>query len=113
QVALTGLPGAADFAGGVELRPTEYVRMPSYQLLMHPPRNLLQPQLALLRQEKGKEVHLEQQVAQLVRKLCVIPADRRVGNLVRLFDGVRDDRPLGLLSIPWAVAPQPPGQLLE
>jgi hypothetical protein len=87
--------------------------MATDEFRVHAARNVLQPQLALLRQEKGKEVHLEEQVAELVRKLCVIPADCRISDLVGLLDGVRNDRALGLLTIPGTLTAQPLGQLLE
>src|SRR5439155_20127471 len=72
QVALAGLPRTANLTGGVELSSPEHVRVTSHQLLMRSPRNVLYPQLALLRQEEGEEVHLAEQVAEVVRDLLVI-----------------------------------------
>ena len=67
---------------------------------------------ALLEQQR-EEVDLEEEVAELVEELGVVAADRRVGDLVRLLDGVRDDRPDRLLPVPGALAAQPLGELLE
>ena len=68
--------------------------------------------LALLLQERGSS-DLEEVARlvheKLVRELRVVIPDRRVRDLVRLFDGVRHDRPLRLLPVPGAVAPQPLG----
>ena len=58
-----------------------------------------------LRQQEREEVDLEQEVAELVGELRVVAPDRRVGDLVGLLDRVRDDRALGLLTIPGTVAP--------
>jgi hypothetical protein len=58
-------------------------------------------------------VHLEEHVAQLVEQLGVIARVGGRGELVRLLDRVRDDRALVLLAVPGALAPQPPGQLVE
>ncbi len=49
---------------------------------------------------------LEEDVAQLVEQLRVVAAVGRVGELVRLLDRVRDDRPLVLLAVPRALATQ-------
>src|SRR5207237_4194521 len=83
------------------------------ELRVHGPGDRLQIRYALLLQEQGQEVDLEQKIAELVRQLRVVSNGGGVGDLVRLFDGVRHDRPLGLLAIPGAVAPQSLGQLLE
>ncbi len=69
--------------------------------------------MPLLLEEQGEEVDLEEEVAELAEQLRVVPRQRRVGNFVRLLDGVRHDRPRSLLAIPRAVAAKPAGQLLE
>ena len=56
-------------------------------------------------QQQREEVDLEQEVTELVGELRVVAPDRRVGDLVGLLDRMRDDRALGLLTIPGAVAP--------
>jgi hypothetical protein len=58
-------------------------------------------------------VDLEEDVAELVEQLGVVALVGRAGQLVGLLDGVRDDRALVLLPVPWAVAPQAPGQGVE
>ena len=70
------------------------------------------PRPALLEQER-EEVDLEEDVAELVEQLGVVAAVGRVGELVGLLDGVRDDRPLVLLAVPRALDPQAPRQLVE
>jgi hypothetical protein len=58
-------------------------------------------------------VDLEEDVAELVEELRVVAPVRRVGQLVRLLDGVRDDRPLVLFAIPRALDAQAPGDGVE
>ncbi len=69
--------------------------------------------MALLLQEQGKEVDLEEQVAKLVQEFCRLVRLRRLGDLVGLLDRVRDDRQRCLLAIPGTIAPEPTRQLLE
>ena len=64
-------------------------------------------------EEQREEVRLEEQVAELVEQLRVVAGERRVRDLVRLLDRVRDDRARGLLAVPRALAAQALGQLLE
>jgi hypothetical protein len=58
-------------------------------------------------------VHLEEHVAELVEQLRVVAGVGRVGELIGLLDGVRDDRALVLLAVPWTLAAQPARQLIE
>ena len=60
-----------------------------------------------------EEVHLEEHVAELVEQLGVVAGLGRVGQLVGLLDGVRDDRALVLLAVPRAFAAQQPRDLVE
>src|SRR6185436_5500520 len=83
------------------------------ELAVNVPSYILEISQALLLQEQGQEIHLEEKIAELVEQLCVVAGDRRVGDLVRLLDGVRDDRARGLLAVPRTIAPQPPRQLLQ
>ena len=76
-------------------------------------RDGLEIPVALLRQEKGEEVDLEEQVAELVQQLRVVVRERRVGDLVGLLDGVRHDRARRLLPVPGTLAAQPLGQQLQ
>jgi hypothetical protein len=89
------------------------VRVAADELLVDQPRRLLEVALAALLQEQREEVDLEEQVAELVEQLLVVAGERGVGDLVRLLDRVRDDRALGLLAVPRAVAPQALGQRLQ
>ena len=95
------------------LRVPEHVRMPSNELLVRGACDGLEVTLALLLEQQREERHLEQQVAELVGELGRVTADRRVGDLVCLLDGVRDDGDRGLLAIPGAVLPQAPRQLVQ
>jgi hypothetical protein len=83
------------------------------ELRVNSARYLLEVAEPALLQQQRQEVRLEEQVAQLVEELRVVAAERRVRDLVRLLDGVRDDRLRRLLAIPGAVAAKPFGQLLE
>jgi hypothetical protein len=65
--------------------------------------------LALLLQQKREEEGLEEEVSELVLELCGIAADRRIRDLVRLFDRMRNDRTDRLLTVPRTVAAQPFG----
>ena len=69
--------------------------------------------LAALLEQEREEVHLEEQVAELVEQLLVVAGERRVRDLVRLLDRVRHDRARGLLAVPRALATQPLRQALE
>jgi hypothetical protein len=89
------------------------VRVPAHELRVDCPGNLLEIAVALLLEEQGQEIDLEEQVAELVEQLRRIVTRSRVGDLVGLLHGVGDDRPRRLLAIPRAVAPQPARQLLE
>ena len=49
----------------------------------------------------------------LVEQLRVVAGHGRVGDLVGLLDGVRDDRPRRLLAVPGTVAPKALRQTLQ
>ena len=87
--------------------------MPSNELFVHVPRDGLEIAAALLGKEQRQEDDLEEQVAELVEQLGVVVGKRRVGYLVGLLDGVRNDRARGLLAVPRTVAAEPLGQLLK
>src|SRR5439155_1309098 len=112
-LAFDRLPVLLDAARRVRLDVPEHVRVPAYELLVDQPRRRCKIPLALLLEREREEVDLEEQVPQLVQELLVVTRECSVRNLVRLLDGVRDDRARGLLAIPRAVAPQPLRQTLE
>ena len=89
------------------------MRVPPHQLLVSAARDALEVALSTLLEKKGQEVDLEEEVAELVEELRRLVSMRSVRHLVCLFDRVRHDRARGLLTIPGAIAAQPPGQLLE
>jgi len=89
------------------------VRVAADELRVDAARDRLEVAAPLLREQEGEEVDLEEEVAELVEELLGRARDRGVGDLVRLLDGVRDDRPRRLLPVPGAVAAKPLGQPLE
>jgi hypothetical protein len=106
-------PVLSDAAGCPRLDLPEDVGVPGDELVVDPRRDGGEVALAPLLEQEREEVGLEQQVAELVLELRVVVRQRRVGDLVGLLDGVRDDRPRGLLPVPGTVAAQPLGQALE
>lgn len=89
------------------------MRVPADELLVDAARDGGQVSGPPLFEQEREEDRLEEEVAELVDELGVVGGDGRVRNLVRLLDGVRDDRGRRLRAIPRTVAPQPLGQLLE
>ena len=87
--------------------------MAADELRVHPARDRLEIAGTALLEQEREEVDLEEEVAELALELRVVTCDRRVGDLVRLLDGVRDDRERRLLAIPRALAAKAPRQLLE
>jgi hypothetical protein len=79
------------------------VRVPADELLVHLPGHLLEIARALLFEQEREEVHLEEQVAELVAQLRPVARERRVRHFVGLLDRVRNDRPSRLLPVPRAV----------
>ena len=111
--ALDLVPVAADLAGVRGLGVAEHVRVAADQLLGAVVGDRGQGSGAALLEQQGEEVDLEEDVAELVEQLRVVARVGRVGELVGLLDGVRDDRALVLLAVPRALAAQAPGQLVE
>ena len=103
--ALDLLPALAHAPGGLRLCVAEHVGMPAHELLVRATGNRLEILASALGQQQREEVDLEQEVAELVGELRVVAPNRCVGDLVGLLDRMRDDRALGLLTIPGAVAP--------
>ena len=112
-LALQLLPAALDCRRGGEIGLTEHVRMPADELLVDAARDGGQVSGPPLLEQEREEDRLEEEVAELVDELGIVGGDRRIRDLVRLLDGVRDDRGRRLRAIPRTVAPQPLGQLLK
>ena len=110
---LDRLPALAHPPCGRGLGVAEHVRMTPHELRVDTASDGLEIPLALLLEEQGEEVRLEEQVTELVDELGRVVRERRLGDLVGLLDRVRDDRPRRLLAIPGALRPQATGQLLE
>src|SRR5215211_4832649 len=83
------------------------------ELFVNPARDVGQVPLAPLLEQEREEVHLEDEVAQLVDELGVVTRESGFRHLVGLLDGVRDDRVRRLRAIPRAVTAQPLGELLQ
>ncbi len=112
-LGLDRLPALTHAPCGRSLGVSEDVRMSPHELRVDATGDGLEIPLALLLEEQGQEVRLEEQVAELVDELCRIVCERRLGDLVGLLDRVGDDRACRLLAIPGALRPQATGQLLE
>ena len=113
-LALDPVPVGEHLAGALRARLAEDVRVAADQLLRRPASATAarSPGPALLEQQREEE-DLEEDVAELVEQLLVVAARGRVGQLVGLLDGVRDDRALVLLAVPGALAAQAAGDLVE
>jgi hypothetical protein len=66
-----------------------------------------------LLEKQGEEEDLEEDIAELVDHRRGVVTIRCVGELIRLLDGVRDDRAGVLLAVPRTLAAQSPGDLVE
>src|SRR5205807_3714516 len=99
-LALQLLPALAHPLRRLRLRIAEHVRMARDELRVDRPCRSLEVAGASLLQQQGEEVRLEEEIADLVEELRVVTRERRIGNLVRLLDRMRDDRPLRLLAVP-------------
>jgi hypothetical protein len=110
---LDGVPVGEHLAGTRDFDLAEDVRVAADELLAAVLGDPGQVARAALLEQQRQEVDLEEDVAELVEKLRVVAAQRRVGQLVGLFDGVRDDRALVLLTIPRALAAQAPREVVQ
>src|SRR3954452_19005427 len=111
--ALDLVPVAQDLAGGLGGGVAEDVRMAADQLRAAVLGDVGHVAGAALLEQQRQEVHLEEDVAELVEQLGVVAGVRRVGELVGLLDGMRDDRALVLLAVPRALQPQAPCEGVE
>jgi len=87
--------------------------MPRDQLVVNRAGHARQIALALFLQQQREEKGLEEKVAELVLELGRVAEDRRIGDLIRFLDGVRNDRPNRLLAVPGTVTAEPLGQALK
>ena len=111
--ALDGVPVAQDGPGVVRGDLAEDVRVAAHELLAHVLGDLREVAGVALLHEEREEVDLEEDVAELVEQLGVVALVGRVGELVGLLDGVRDDRALVLLAVPGALHAQSARELVE
>src|SRR6266511_5299524 len=86
--ALDLLPALAHATGRASFGVPEDVRMTTDELRVNSTSDLFEIARSLLREEEGEEVDLEEETAELVGELEIVPGDRRIRDLVRLFDGV-------------------------
>src|SRR5439155_15883634 len=92
---------------------TEHVRVPANELVVNQRRGRREVALASLLEQQREEVDLEEEVAELVEKLLVVARERGICDLVRLLDGMRNDRALRLLAVPRTLTAQTLGQALQ
>ena len=95
------------------LRALEHMWMPAHELVVDAARHRLEVTRSALGEQQREEERLVQEVTELVDELLVVVRHRGVRDLVRLLDGVGDDRAGGLVRVPGALAPQQRGQPLE
>src|SRR5581483_8090157 len=112
-LALDPVPVAEHLAGRARLGVAEDVGVAADQLRDHGLGHLAEAAGAALLEQEGEEEDLEEHVAQLVEELRVVARSGRVGQLVRLFHRVGDDRALVLLAVPGALAAQAPRDLVQ
>src|SRR5262249_43333216 len=105
---LDRLPALSNTLSRARIGVAEDVRMTADEFLVDVSGHRLEVAVALLLEQQGEEVHLEQQVAELVKQLGARPVEGGVGHLIGLLDRVRDDRARRLLAVPGAIASQPP-----
>ena len=112
-LGLQRLPAQAHSARARGIGAAEDMRMPANELLAYAARDGLEIASSLLLEEQRQKVHLEEEIAKLPLERNAVVGKRRVGDLVRLLERVRDDRDRRLLAIPGALPAQLPGQVLE
>ena len=118
-VALDVLPVGDDRPGIVGLDVAEHVRVPADELVVDARRHVGDGEATLLLGDRGVELDLVQQVAELldqrlVRRLVVgIERLDGVDQLERLLDEVRHERGVRLLTVPRALLAQRAGELVE
>ena len=112
-LGLDALPILTDAPGRSRLHFAEDVRVASDELVVAAPGDGCEVAGALLFEQKGEKVGLEEEIAELVLELRSVAGVGGVGDLVGLLDGVGDDRPCRLLPVPGAIAPEALGQALE
>ena len=99
------LPAVLDVTGRVQgARGLEDVGMATDELLVNPARYLRKVSLPALLEQQREEVHLEEEVAELVEELGVVVSERRFGDLVGLLDRMGNDRARRLRAVPGTVA---------
>ena len=100
---LDRFPPLSNPTGRVCFGVPEDVRVATHQLRVHGPGDRFEVSVTLLFEQQRQEVGLEQEVAELVEKPGGVTGVGGVGDLVGLFDGMRDDRACRLLAVPGAV----------
>ena len=81
--------------------------MTAHELLIYSVECVVDAEKILLGSHLRKENSLQQQVAELARKLSLIACVDRVHDLVGLFKEIGLDGLEGLLAVPWAAAGSP------
>ena len=97
----------------------EHVRVAAHELVVHAACDVGDREAALLLGDRGVELDLVEQVAELFDDVLVggrvVGVERleRVDHLVGLLDQVRHERAVGLLDVPRALLAQRAGELVE
>ena len=108
-----GPPRLAHRASASGLGVAEDVRMPRDELGGHAPSCRLEVAASVFLEKSERKYALVEEVADLVEQLRVVAGERRIRDLVGLFDRVRDDRARRLLTVPRALAAEALGQRLQ
>ena len=109
-LGLDRLPALTHATRGAGFGVAEHMRVATDELGVHRAGDAVEIAVSLLLEQEREEVDLEEQVAELVVELRRVVGEGGVGDLVRLLDGVGDDRASRLLAVPRAFGAQAPGQ---
>jgi hypothetical protein len=97
----------------------EHVRVATHQLVVDAGRDVGDREATLLFGDRGVELDLVEQVAELFDQVVVggrigrVEAVDRIDDLIGLLQQVGDERLVGLLDVPWALLAQEAGELVE
>src|SRR4051812_39865738 len=85
---LDAVPALFQPSGGFCRDVAEHVRMPANELFVYQPRRRGEIALPSLLEEQREEVHLEEEITELVEQFLVVALERGVCDFVGLLDGM-------------------------